>query len=241
MQILISIWSLCGATAIAAEAPADFVKLQKRFHEVVMEKSKPIFRKLDADLKKLQDSYLRNGQTNSARQVAEVRKSGIPEEGAESLPERLQTLINRYDLTRRNALRSVEQTYQRELLKLKKKYARAGNLEAVEAIEKELEASQPKEEKAEVKEFTVESLVGEWEVYFNGKLQGTRRTFDETHLHDNRGARYPWKFVAGNKAVYIDFHNDKAGSYLNLVRWVNPRTIKETFVPPTDFTYPFMK
>ncbi|MEZ4588251.1 MAG: L-glutamate gamma-semialdehyde dehydrogenase [Gemmatimonadales bacterium] len=34
--------------------------------------------------------------------------------------------------------------------------------------------------------------------------------------------------------------NDKAGSYLNLVRWVSPRTIKETFVPPTGYTYPFM-
>ncbi len=34
--------------------------------------------------------------------------------------------------------------------------------------------------------------------------------------------------------------NDKAGSYLNLIRWVSPRTIKETFVPAKDFTYPFM-
>ena len=34
--------------------------------------------------------------------------------------------------------------------------------------------------------------------------------------------------------------NDKAGSWLNLVRWVSPRTIKETFVPPTDHTYPHM-
>ncbi len=34
--------------------------------------------------------------------------------------------------------------------------------------------------------------------------------------------------------------NDKAGSVLNLVRWVSPRTIKETFVPPTDYRYPFM-
>ncbi|MBX3101397.1 MAG: L-glutamate gamma-semialdehyde dehydrogenase [Bacteroidetes bacterium] len=34
--------------------------------------------------------------------------------------------------------------------------------------------------------------------------------------------------------------NDKAGSYLNLLRWVSPRTIKETFVPPTDFPYPFL-
>ena len=32
--------------------------------------------------------------------------------------------------------------------------------------------------------------------------------------------------------------NDKAGSVLNLVRWVSPRSIKETFVPPTDFRYP---
>ena len=34
--------------------------------------------------------------------------------------------------------------------------------------------------------------------------------------------------------------NDKAGSYLNLMRWTSPRTIKETLVPPTDFKYPFM-
>jgi 1-pyrroline-5-carboxylate dehydrogenase len=34
--------------------------------------------------------------------------------------------------------------------------------------------------------------------------------------------------------------NDKAGSWLNLERWVTPRTIKETFLPPTDFRYPYM-
>jgi 1-pyrroline-5-carboxylate dehydrogenase len=34
--------------------------------------------------------------------------------------------------------------------------------------------------------------------------------------------------------------NDKAGSYLNLIRWVSPRTIKETFVPPTEHGYPFL-
>ncbi|MBU0743675.1 L-glutamate gamma-semialdehyde dehydrogenase [bacterium] len=34
--------------------------------------------------------------------------------------------------------------------------------------------------------------------------------------------------------------NDKAGSYLNLTRWVSPRTIKETFDPPRDYRYPFM-
>jgi 1-pyrroline-5-carboxylate dehydrogenase len=34
--------------------------------------------------------------------------------------------------------------------------------------------------------------------------------------------------------------NDKAGSMWNLIRWVSPRTMKETFVPPTDYRYPFM-
>jgi 1-pyrroline-5-carboxylate dehydrogenase len=34
--------------------------------------------------------------------------------------------------------------------------------------------------------------------------------------------------------------NDKAGSVLNLLRWVSPRAIKETAVPPTDYAYPFM-
>jgi 1-pyrroline-5-carboxylate dehydrogenase len=34
--------------------------------------------------------------------------------------------------------------------------------------------------------------------------------------------------------------NDKAGSILNLYRWLSPRTIKETLVPPTDYKYPFM-
>lgn len=35
--------------------------------------------------------------------------------------------------------------------------------------------------------------------------------------------------------------NDKAGSYLNMIRWVSPRTIKENFNPPGDYRYPFMK
>ncbi len=34
--------------------------------------------------------------------------------------------------------------------------------------------------------------------------------------------------------------NDKAGSALNLLRWTSPRSIKETFVPPTDWRYPHM-
>ena len=34
--------------------------------------------------------------------------------------------------------------------------------------------------------------------------------------------------------------NDKAGGIQNMLRWVSPRSIKETFEPPTDFTYPYM-
>jgi 1-pyrroline-5-carboxylate dehydrogenase len=34
--------------------------------------------------------------------------------------------------------------------------------------------------------------------------------------------------------------NDKAGSWQNLIRWISPRTIKETFVPPVDHVYPHM-
>lgn len=34
--------------------------------------------------------------------------------------------------------------------------------------------------------------------------------------------------------------NDKAGSYLNLIRWVSARTIKENFIPPKNYRYPFM-
>ncbi|MHC4429678.1 MAG: aldehyde dehydrogenase family protein, partial [Planctomycetota bacterium] len=34
--------------------------------------------------------------------------------------------------------------------------------------------------------------------------------------------------------------NDKAGSALNLLRWVSPRTIKETFDPPRDYRYGFL-
>ena len=35
--------------------------------------------------------------------------------------------------------------------------------------------------------------------------------------------------------------NDKAGGEYNLIRWVSPRTIKETFVSPDDYQYPYMK
>ncbi|MDP7289079.1 MAG: aldehyde dehydrogenase family protein, partial [Phycisphaerae bacterium] len=35
--------------------------------------------------------------------------------------------------------------------------------------------------------------------------------------------------------------NDKAGSMLNMLRWLSPRTIKETFAAPTDYRYTFME
>jgi 1-pyrroline-5-carboxylate dehydrogenase len=35
--------------------------------------------------------------------------------------------------------------------------------------------------------------------------------------------------------------NDKAGSMINLLRWVSPRSIKENFKPPTDYKYPFLE
>jgi 1-pyrroline-5-carboxylate dehydrogenase len=35
--------------------------------------------------------------------------------------------------------------------------------------------------------------------------------------------------------------NDKSGSYLNLLRWVSTRSIKENFAPPTDYRYPFLE
>jgi 1-pyrroline-5-carboxylate dehydrogenase len=34
--------------------------------------------------------------------------------------------------------------------------------------------------------------------------------------------------------------NDKAGAAVNLLRWTSPRSVKETFVPPKDWTYPYM-
>jgi 1-pyrroline-5-carboxylate dehydrogenase len=34
--------------------------------------------------------------------------------------------------------------------------------------------------------------------------------------------------------------NDKAGSLLNMMRWTSPRAVKENFVPPYEYRYPFM-
>jgi len=58
-----------------------------------------------------------------------------------------------------------------------------------------------------------------------------------------------WKKVGQNIDLYKSYPRlvgetggkaDKAGSLLNLLHWTSARTIKETFVPPEECTYPFM-
>ncbi len=69
-----------------------------------------------------------------------------------------------------------------------------------------------------------------------------------TRLQDNVGNFYindkPTGAVVGQQpfgGARASGTNDKAGSYLNLVRWVSARSIKETFNPPHHFGYPFLK
>lgn len=47
------------------------------------------------------------------------------------------------------------------------------------------------------------------------------------------GASQPLQPMAGT--------NDKAGSMINLLRWVTPRVIKENILPPEEYPYPFMQ
>jgi 1-pyrroline-5-carboxylate dehydrogenase len=68
-----------------------------------------------------------------------------------------------------------------------------------------------------------------------GKLQHSAGNF---YINDKpTGAVVGQQPFGGGRASGT---NDKAGSAANLMRWVSTRTIKETFVPPTDFAYPFM-
>jgi 1-pyrroline-5-carboxylate dehydrogenase len=69
-------------------------------------------------------------------------------------------------------------------------------------------------------------------------LLGLRNAAGNFYINDK-----PTGAVVGNQpfgGARASGTNDKAGSKLNLVRWVSARTIKETFVSPTDHTYPFM-
>ena len=53
----------------------------------------------------------------------------------------------------------------------------------------------------------------------------------------NNGERFETYVIPGARGSGT---NDKAGSILNLVRWVSARNIKETFSPPLAYEYPFM-
>lgn len=71
--------------------------------------------------------------------------------------------------------------------------------------------------------------------YTTGKLKNAAGNF---YINDKpTGAVVGQQPFGGARASGT---NDKAGSMINLLRWVSPRTIKENFVPPTDFRYPFM-
>ena len=67
------------------------------------------------------------------------------------------------------------------------------------------------------------------------ELEGTAGNF---YLNDKpTGAVVGQQPFGGSRASGT---NDKAGSYLNLIRWTSPRTVKETFDPPRDYPYPYM-
>jgi 1-pyrroline-5-carboxylate dehydrogenase len=70
-------------------------------------------------------------------------------------------------------------------------------------------------------------------------LQALRNSAGNFYINDKpTGAVVGQQPFGGGRASGT---NDKAGSILNLQRWVSPRTIKETFAPPTDYRYEFMK
>lgn len=106
-------------------------------------------------------------------------------------------------------------------------------------------------------------------VYDENKYEETLRLCDQTSIYALTGSIFAkdrvavvladkiLRFAAGN--LYINDKptgavvgqqpfggargsgtNDKAGSLINLLRWVSPRTIKENFAPPTDYRYPFL-
>lgn len=69
-------------------------------------------------------------------------------------------------------------------------------------------------------------------------LKALRYTAGNFYINDKpTGAMVGQQPFGGSRASGT---NDKAGSYLNLLRWVSPRTIKETLIPATDFRYPYM-
>ena len=72
----------------------------------------------------------------------------------------------------------------------------------------------------------------------NQASQGLRQAAGNFYVNDKpTGAVVGQQPFGGARASGT---NDKAGSALNLLRWVSPRTIKETFAPPHDWKYPFL-
>ena len=72
----------------------------------------------------------------------------------------------------------------------------------------------------------------------NQALSGLRQAAGNFYINDKpTGAVVGQQPFGGARASGT---NDKAGSILNLLRWVSPRTIKETFNPPHDWKYPFL-
>jgi 1-pyrroline-5-carboxylate dehydrogenase len=71
--------------------------------------------------------------------------------------------------------------------------------------------------------------------YISSKLENAAGNF---YINDKpTGAVVGQQPFGGSRASGT---NDKAGSYLNLIRWTSPRAIKETFIPAKDFRYDFM-
>ena len=72
----------------------------------------------------------------------------------------------------------------------------------------------------------------------NQALAGLRQAAGNFYINDKpTGAVVGQQPFGGARASGT---NDKAGSALNLLRWVSPRTIKETQAPPRDWKYPFL-
>ncbi|MFT5316138.1 MAG: 1-pyrroline-5-carboxylate dehydrogenase, partial [Candidatus Krumholzibacteriia bacterium] len=75
----------------------------------------------------------------------------------------------------------------------------------------------------------------EWIIKMKNELVGAAGNF---YINDKpTGAVVGQQPFGGSRASGT---NDKAGSYLNLIRWTSPRTVKETFDPPHDYMYPYM-
>ena len=69
-------------------------------------------------------------------------------------------------------------------------------------------------------------------------VKGLRNSSGNFYINDKpTGAVVGQQPFGGSRASGT---NDKAGSRLNLARWVSPRAIKETFLPPKDYRYPFL-